>query len=299
MYSLWFAVMVVIFAVGFIYIVNSVIKEGQIVYDDVDATLKAYSVLNSLMFSIATGDLKRKAVVTKHKSDVIPQKNISLDGKEYKSGIENTYYIVQDSNGLIVLEAKKVQANRLRRLLVNKGVNKKKSVIIIDSFLDWIDTNDTKRLNGAENYYYESEKNLGYHPRNRPLEYKVEFYLIRGVSMKIYKKISPYVTIYPNTGFNPNTAPIAVLEAVLKIDKQGAEDIIKYRKDKEIRGDNDLKLLGIKPIERDRTEIWYRPDPTLIIRVKSKSRNVVHKIDCVVNFLETPKIPFSIYEWKE
>jgi uncharacterized protein (UPF0333 family) len=31
LYSLWFAIMVVVFAVGFIYIVNSVIKEGQIV----------------------------------------------------------------------------------------------------------------------------------------------------------------------------------------------------------------------------------------------------------------------------
>ena len=284
---------------GFIYIVNSVIKEGQIVNNDVDATLKAYSVLNALMFTIATGDLKRKSVINTQNSKVIPQEEILLDGKKYKSGIDDTYFKVQDSNGLIMLGTKKVQISRLKKLLGNVGVIKKDSVIIIDSFLDWIDTNDMKRLNGAEKYYYESEKDLGYHPRNRPLEYKEEFYLIRGVTMKIYKKISPYVTIYPTTGFNPNTAPEAVLEAALNIDKQGAEDIIKYRKDAVLKSDNDLKLLGIAPVKKERTEIWYRPDPTLLISVKSKSRKVVHKINCVVNFLETPKIPFSIYEWKE
>jgi general secretion pathway protein K len=175
LYSLWFAIIVVVFAVGFIYIVNSVIKEGQIVNYDVDATLKAYSVLNSLMFSIATGDLKRKSVISSKEDEIIPQKEILLDGSEYKSGINNTSYKVQDSNGLIILGAKKVQISRLNRLLEKKGIDKKGRMIIVGSFLDWIDMNDMKRLNGAERDYYESEQDLGYHPRNRPLEYKKNF----------------------------------------------------------------------------------------------------------------------------
>jgi len=45
-----------------------------------------------------------------------------------------------------------------------------------------------------------------------------ELTLIRGVDADLYKRIYTFLTILPNTGFNPNTASDSVLKAFLSID---------------------------------------------------------------------------------
>ena len=96
---------------------------------------------------------------------------------------------------------------------------------IADSILDWIDPDDLHRLNGAEEEYYK-ELSSPYHCKNGPLDTLEEMLLIRGITPQIFygtdksKGIASLVRIYPSkeesVRINVNTAPIEVLEAVLK-----------------------------------------------------------------------------------
>jgi general secretion pathway protein K len=96
---------------------------------------------------------------------------------------------------------------------------------IVDSILDWIDPDDLHRLNGAEEEYYK-ELSSPYHCKNGPLDTLEEMLLIRGITPQIFygtdksKGIASLVRIYPSkeesVRINVNTAPIEVLEALLK-----------------------------------------------------------------------------------
>jgi general secretion pathway protein K len=96
---------------------------------------------------------------------------------------------------------------------------------IVDSILDWIDPDDLHRLNGAEEEYYK-ELSSPYHCKNGPLDTLEEMLFIRGITPQIFygtdksKGIASLVRIYPSkeesVRINVNTAPIEVLEALLK-----------------------------------------------------------------------------------
>jgi general secretion pathway protein K len=69
--------------------------------------------------------------------------------------------------------------------------------IIADSILDWRDPDDLRRLNGAENEYYESLP-APYSCKNGPFDTVAELLLVRGVTPEIfYNGIDRMVTVIP------------------------------------------------------------------------------------------------------
>ena len=81
---------------------------------------------------------------------------------------------------------------------------KRTADIIVDSILDWIDTDDLHRLNGAESDYYQSLPNP-YKAKNGRLDTLEELLLIKGMSPDILfgtkeqKGLIHFVTIYSTT----------------------------------------------------------------------------------------------------
>ena len=91
--------------------------------------------------------------------------------------------VLTDEEGKLPLN--RATEDSLRRLLQNTGVRDMHIVdTIVDSILDWIDTDDLHRLNGAESEYY-----LGlpqpYHAKNGALESLEELLLVRGMTPEI------------------------------------------------------------------------------------------------------------------
>jgi general secretion pathway protein K len=138
----------------------------------------------------------------------------------------------------------------LNNLLVNLGVAKEKADVIVDSILDWIDTDDLKRLNGAENEYYQSLPNP-YKAKNGRLDTLEELLLIKEMSPDILfgtkeqKGLINFVTIY-STGVrvNINAAPKEILMAIPGMTEDIVNRIIDLRESAEFKTIQDIQSIA-------------------------------------------------------
>lgn len=108
----------------------------------------------------------------------------------------------------------------LNNLLRNFGSTEEEANTIVDSILDWKDTDDTHRLHGAENSYYMSLP-IPYRARNARFETLEELILVKGMTRDVLygdenrKGIFHFITIHSGAAaINLNAAPREVIMAI-------------------------------------------------------------------------------------
>ena len=141
-------------------------------------------------------------------------------------------------------EESKIPVNRvtdlqLKRLFGLLGVDAADGDVITDSILDWIDTDDLTRLNGAESDYYQS-LSPPYRAKNAPLDRVEELLLIRGVTPELYQGtpatdtdparpgLAEVFTTMSSGSINVNTASAIVLQA-LGLDEAQVQAVLSRR----------------------------------------------------------------------
>jgi general secretion pathway protein K len=118
-----------------------------------------------------------------------------------------------------------------RLLTTVAAVKTDEAVELAEAVQDWIDADDVRRLNGAEEVDYLRLK-PPYRTSNAPLNSTSELLLIKGFTPEIYKQIAPYVTALPGgiTTINVNTASAPVITALADgISAAQAEKIVSDR----------------------------------------------------------------------
>lgn len=231
-------------------------------------TLLTKTEANSIVFFrdsvqkklFAEASLER-AIVEIHYRQIFKNQSIVLEGGEV-ARIDGKNYDVNIGTGRYTYrlfnESGKINLNRmgtrsgviLNNLLVNLGVAKEKADIIVDSILDWIDTDDLKRINGAENEYYQSLPNP-YKAKNGRLDTLEELLLIKEMSPDILfgtkdrKGLDNFVTIYSTTvRVNINAAPKEVLMAMPGITEDIVNRIIDLRDSSEFKTIQDIQSIA-------------------------------------------------------
>ncbi|MEK7702694.1 MAG: type II secretion system minor pseudopilin GspK [Nitrospirota bacterium] len=105
-----------------------------------------------------------------------------------------------------VEEKKKKQLTRLFELL-------EVDPQLVDPIIDWIDTDDkVTGSSGAEDETYQTLP-APYKTKNKNIDILEEILLIKGIEPEIYKKISPYLTVYGDGKINVNTADLLILQS--------------------------------------------------------------------------------------
>jgi general secretion pathway protein K len=170
------------------------------------------------------------------------------DGRPYKILTENGYYTIGITN-----EAGKVDINTtseliLRNLLLNLGLNLDDVDIIVDSVMDWKDSDDLHRLHGAEDDYYMSLPDP-YKTKNADFETLEELLLVKGMTPEILygaegkRGIIDFLTVNSRMKkININAAFKEVLLAIPGITPELAEAILTIRETQEI--EDILGILG-------------------------------------------------------
>lgn len=102
---------------------------------------------------------------------------------------------------------------------------------VVSAMIDWQDADSNPLDNGAEDSYYRG-LDKPYTCKNAPFESVEEIQAVKGMTRKLYNDIKDYVTVYTGGKVNINTAPAAVLFAI--IDKNGqykplVDKIVSYR----------------------------------------------------------------------
>jgi general secretion pathway protein K len=154
------------------------------------------------------------------------------------------YTIVDEDRKLNINTA---SVEQLKSLFHKTGVEMSDVDIIVDSMIDWRDTNDLHMLNGAEEDYYRSLEEP-YSCKDGLFDTIEELLLVRGMTREIFygtdkektedrepqddepdvfKGVAEYLTVVDVKKVNINTAHYNVLESILGI--QLAENIAEQR----------------------------------------------------------------------
>jgi general secretion pathway protein K len=280
-------------ALSFNWLVKEHIKTSEGLRDKAEAIIKTRSAYDDLIFLMLTGQMTESRIMV-GQNGITDLKSIPLDGSEVMIA-DGVFVRVQDSNGRLHLSAKNGEA--LRRL-VSSEADPARASLFVDALLDWIDRDDLARVNGAETPYYRSH-GLPYAPRNYALQYPEELTLIRGADTELYKRIYPYLTILPTTGFNPNTASEAVLKAFLNIDDRKAAKIKAYLEKKVIKTMPELVALTGKMFDREERKGWFLPSSYVDIVVRTGTPRSLYKINAGLATGYGIFYPCFIHYWRE
>lgn len=95
---------------------------------------------------------------------------------------------------------------------------------LADAIADWRDTDDSKRLNGAERNEY-AANGLDYGPRNAAFETVEELQLVLGMTRDIFTAARPYFTVYSQrsriNALTASTPARAALGGVMQFSERG------------------------------------------------------------------------------
>lgn len=257
-----YTLVIVILALSISYYIKSRLSDIEAFSIKTESYLNLRSYINIINFCLANGKFSNYKVSIPSCEGILQTVDIPLDGTPVKIS-EDIYLSIQDTNGLISLWS---SDSRPLKNLVKKvlGYSETEADSFVSSLLDWIDTDDFKRVNGAERFDYIDGKPK---PRNYFFQYWQEPSYVKGMNFENYSKIKNYVTILSNYGFNPNTAPAEVLSAYLDIDTQMAQKVVEYRKSKVITSNSELFYLTGKTIDTSVEGIYFFPYNSFIVKV--------------------------------
>lgn len=293
--TLFITTIILTLSLSFNWYVREYLKNVEAFKQKIEAMLISYSNFDLLCYLITTGSFTYREI----QLPSIPKlelsfKHIPLDGTPFILADKDLIIKVYDSNGLITLNP--VNEDGLLRVLKKYGVRSPEA--FLERYYDWIDTDNFRRLYGAERQDYLAE-GYEYGPRNYPLQYEEEFMLIKGFSYELTKNILPYLTLLPGSGFNPNTSPPEVLEIVLNIDETAVKQIVQYRtKIKPITSDEELYSLAGKPVFPG-VEYDFKPSKFLKILMKYQKETTVYELKVGLKAVPSQNTPFEILQWKE
>jgi general secretion pathway protein K len=189
------------------------------------------------------------------------------------------------------------------------GLRTNEAKAVIDSLADWVDEDNSKRLNGAEKPQYEMTNRIGL-PRNKPLENLDELELVKNWDKitQIQPAWRDYFTLLGEGRVNINEANSEILQAIFNCSPEQAETIIKQRNgqdgipytddDKPIKDINELQILANlnnQQILSAQALVSYSGNIRRILSV-GKVGNYVKKIQAIIY---VPSIPLRYFEWRE
>ncbi|MDW7773127.1 MAG: type II secretion system minor pseudopilin GspK [Desulfobulbaceae bacterium] len=167
--------------------------------------------------------------------------NLTISVTDLSGKVQVNAFVSQEKDAGKRAQQEQAQYNLWLRLLTSGRfaiADEQEAIALLDSIIDWIDSNDDERDHGAEAGYYLSRE-PPYEPRNAPVQNLEELLLIRGMTDDIfygndeYSGIRDYLTIYGTDGkININTAPAPVLQALADdLDETMVLRLVEFRQD--------------------------------------------------------------------
>jgi general secretion pathway protein K len=215
MLVLWVMIVLCAISAEFIY---SMRTETKIVTNFKQETAAYYGANAGI--ELAKAEIKDpKTSLYRNSEDKIVNINkiFKRDGK-----IDDLEFIYQISDEDGKLNINSATPQQLSQLFANAGVPKDKSVEIIDSILDWIDSDNMHRINGAEEDYYLSLKEP-YSCKDGTIDTIDELLLVKSMTRQILygdpdnpdiKGIAQFITTQDVKKININTADKSVMASV-------------------------------------------------------------------------------------
>jgi len=216
------------------------------------------------------------------------------DGRPYEIQFEDALLEIR-----VIDERGKVDINTadelmLGNLLISQDMEENRIIELVDAILDWRDTDDLVRLNGAEEREYEAA-GISYGPANMSFRIVEELQQVLGLDHDLYRTIEPALTVYSRgSRIDPAFAPYEALVAIPGMTPELAEEFIAQREDIDPADPQGLLL-------PDGTPVTGRGvGNTHTIKVKATMPNQIwEQIEVTVSLAGRGGAPFQILRWRE
>lgn len=165
------------------------------------------------------------------------QRSLELDGVVVQVAIS-------DEQGKI--DVNKANPLLLEGLFLAAGVSQDEALALADAVQDWRDTDELRRLHGAEREEYLAAGLPG--PANRPFERLDELLEVLGMTAELYAQVMPALTLYSGrAAVNPLVAPRQVLLALPGVSESSVDQYIEDRRSSYEQGLSPPPFTGIDP----------------------------------------------------
>jgi general secretion pathway protein K len=244
---LWILVLLTAIAGEFAYSMRTEVNITRNFKEATQARYIAHSGVNRAVVEIVrnTDLAKNQEYADDVTEDLVWRVNAPIAPQPFGTGEFSVY--IGNTAGLIDLNT--AGAKLLRLMVDTLDIGDREKSVIVDSILDWRDSDDFHRLNGAENSYYQSLPNP-YACKNAAFEAVEEVLLVRGMRPELfYNHLKSIVTVVPVSGPKPgvkgrpasvavrgtggginiNAAPRQLLEALPQITPELVQNLIDYR----------------------------------------------------------------------
>jgi len=270
------------------------VQKTKLLNKKLDAIFKVESTVELLKFYGVTGEFLSNTIKNKILQRNFPSfpNQIFTDGRETKW---NKQIIkIQDISGLIGTADMDALVNYI---ISNVNISKDKSVIIKESMLDWLDSNEITNLNGAEAPFY-SHKGLGYTPRNENYIASLdEIFLLKGlVGVKINrKKLKSKLILSSFVLRNILTMDINVLSALYHFSKIEQEQLIKAKKES---NKTFVRLFyELRPKELNSELTGLSSSRIMKVLVSFKDKEIYEEVSFIISFRQNEFTISEIIEY--
>ena len=209
--------------------------------------------------------------------DKRPDKRPRGDGAPRKLVFEDAEIgvSIQDELGRIDLNA--ADAPLLAGLFRAAGTPAQEADTIADRIIDWRDSDDLRRLNGAEKADYH-RADLSAWPRNAPFQSVDELKLVSGMTVGLFRRVEPVLTVYSGKPtIDPRVAPSLGRQALFG----GTRSV-------------HLSSPNAAPIN-PAVSLNGR---AFVVRIDLRSRQSPVSYEAVIRLTGNPQAPYWLMKWK-
>jgi len=247
---------------------------------------------------------KAQAIAIAEAGITFAQLNLLTINKEQRwqanGHIYPIHYHDADIRIKIQSESGKIDINKANEKLLtgmmaqtNADITQQQS--IVNAILDWRDSDDLIRIDGAEKATYEAA-DLPYHPRNKPFQTIEELRLVFGVTTEIFGQLKTMVTIYSKQPtIDLKTAEKKVLLAATNLDNETIDNYLAERVNNER---NQLPPPILPYFDGQKTNTAAKEIYTVISETQLNSGAKARIQVIIQKKLGNASQPFIILDWK-
>ena len=192
--------------------------------------------------------------------------DLRVTGGTY-AGLGRARFSLQDEAGLLSVNSPRFPT--FRTFLRHSGVTEEDIRQVIARIEDYIDSNDSAALGGAERDEYRRHQRAP--PLNWIMASPIELTEVLGIRELIgparWRVLRPLLTVRPVSGYNFNTMHPQVLAAMLGLDAQGLRGVLEERQRVPLSRLTQLAMLTGKHLEIDEMDMAVLPSNFLRLAV--------------------------------
>lgn len=189
--------------------------------------LEAHTVISSTRARMAAESGLNLAILSLRDPDELTR--LVPDGRPYMIQVGEVVVEIQVTDERGKVDINSADEETMLQLFKGHGMEEEYAVYLAAAVMDWADTDEIERANGAELSTYESA-GLGVGPGNRPFLMIEEVLQVLGMPWDLYTKIEPGLTVFSESGTpDPAYAPVEALLAMPDMTEEDALNFIAER----------------------------------------------------------------------